>query len=174
MAEPTAIPAAPPTRADLLWVQAAAFGALWGTVEITLGSFLHTLRVPFSGAILGSLSAALLAAHRQMFPVRGSSLAVSLVAALCKSLSPGGIILGPMLGILSEGVVMELLFLPAPRSLVACAAGGAICSVMASVQKVFVSYLVYGGTILELYLALLRKAGEWLGVRGGGWWFCDH
>lgn len=71
-------------------------------MEITLGSFLHTLRLPFSGTSLAAVSAALLVAQRQMLPRRGLSLTTGIVAAVCKSVSPGGVIFGPMVGITVE------------------------------------------------------------------------
>ena len=45
---------------ERFWAYVTAFGALWGSMEITLGSFLHVLRFPFAGILLASISAALL------------------------------------------------------------------------------------------------------------------
>jgi hypothetical protein len=163
-------PAAPPAARDLFWAHAAAFGAFWGTLEITLGSFLHTLRLPFTGALLAALGAGLLVAARQLRPARGGSLAAAGIAALCKSLSPGGVIFGPMVGILLEGALVELALLPAPRARLGAAVAGALAALMAGTQKFVVQFLFYGGTLFELYVALLRRAGEWLGAPDSGFW----
>ncbi|MGC4115652.1 MAG: hypothetical protein QM765_13815 [Myxococcales bacterium] len=157
-------------RSSPFWSTAAAFGALWGSVEITLGSFLHTLKVPFSGAVLAAIGAALLVAERQVAPARGLSLATALIASLCKSLSPGGVILGPMLGISVEGLLVELALLAAPRFAGSAALAGTLAAVWAVFQKVLVGFVLYGGTALELYKAVLKKAGEWLGHSDAGWW----
>jgi len=163
-------PAILETRASPFWATAAAFGALWGTVEITLGSFLHTLKLPFSGALLASLGAALLVAQRQVAPARGLSVATACIAALCKSLSPGGVILGPMLGIGVEGLLVELALLASPKFVGSAALGGMLAAVWAVFQKVLVQFLLYGATAVELYGAVLKKAGEWLGHADAGWW----
>lgn len=159
-------PRARPTR---FWSTAAAFGALWGAVEITLGSFLHTLKLPFSGALLAAIGAGLLVAERQILPARGLSAATAVLAALCKSLSPGGVILGPMVGISVEGLLVEVALLAAPRFVGTAALAGGLTALWAVFQKVIVQILLYGATVLDLYRAVLDKAGEWLGHAGAGW-----
>jgi len=157
-------------RASPFWSTAAAFGALWGTVEITLGSFLHTVRMPFTGAVLATIGAALLIAERQVAPARGLSAATALIAALCKSLSLGGAILGPMVGITVEGLLVEVALLAAPQFLGSAILGGALAAVWAVFQKVIVQFILYGSTAIEVYKAILKKAGEWLGHADAGWW----
>lgn len=154
------------------WAHVTAFGALWGTLEITLGAFLHTLRLPFVGVLLAAASAALLVAQRRLLPRRGLSLATGVVAALCKSLSPGGIILGPMIGITTEALLVELCLLPGRRpSLVPALLAGALCTLWATFQGLVTQYVVFGAKVVELYLAALGLAGRWLGLRPeAGWW----
>lgn len=159
------MPTPPPSR---FWALAASFGALWGAVEITLGSFLHTLKVPFGGALLASLGAALLVAQRQIEPTRGLSVATAAIAALCKSLSPGGVILGPMIGIGVEGLLVELALFVAPRFFGSALLAGTLAALWSAFQKVLVQLVLYGGTALELYEAALRKADDWLGHGGAG------
>ena len=157
--------------ADRFWSQTAAFGALWGGVEITLGSFLHSLRLPFGGVLLAATGALLLVAARQILPQRGSTLAVGVVAALCKSISPGGIILGPMIGIATEALLVELALLVAPRARASAALAGALAALWALSQKLVSQTVFFGGSVLALYLALLRRARDWLHLPGqAGWW----
>jgi hypothetical protein len=148
----------------VFWAYATAFGALWGCLEITLGSFLHALRLPFVGVLLAALATGLLVAQRSLLPRAGLSLATGLVAALCKSISPGGIILGPMLGIGLEALLVELAFLALRRPALAAPLGGALAALWAASQMILTQWVMYGGALLEVYLALLRLAGEWLGL----------
>lgn len=154
------------------WAHVTAFGALWGALEITLGAFLHTLRLPFVGVVLAAASAGLLVAQRHLLARRGLSLATGVVAALCKSLSPGGIILGPMIGITVEALLVELALLGSQRpGLFAALLAGALCSLWAAFQGLLTQYVVFGAGVVELYLAALRLAGRWLGLPvGAGWW----
>jgi hypothetical protein len=156
---------------ERFWAYVTAFGALWGSMEITLGSFLHVLRFPFAGILLASLSAALLVAQRQLMPRRGITLATGVVAALCKSISPGGVILGPMIGIITESLLVELALLVAPRALLPALVGGALCALWSGFQGLVTQYVIYGARIVDLYLAALGKAGDWLGIPPRvGWW----
>ncbi len=152
------------------WPCAAAFGALWGLSETTVGAFLHALHLPFTGVLMASVGAGLLVAQRQAMPRRGLSLATGIVAAACKSMSPGGVILGPMAGILAESVLVEMALLPAPRWLVTALLAGALSALWAAFQKILTHYLLYGGTVLELYLSLLRQAGRMAGIPDSAGW----
>ncbi|MBW2731955.1 MAG: DUF2478 domain-containing protein [Deltaproteobacteria bacterium] len=148
----------------LFWAHITAFGALWGVMEITLGSFLHALRLPFAGVILASLSAALLVAQRQVISLPGVSLMTGLIAALCKSISPGGIILGPIVGITIEALLVETALLLGPRRVTPALLAGALAALWALLQTLLTKLIYYGMELLELYLALLERAGTWLGL----------
>jgi hypothetical protein len=149
------------------WAYAAAFGAAWGALEITVGSFLHSLQMPFTGVLLASVGAAILVAQRQVLPVRGLTLATGLVAAACKSLSPGGVILGPMVGISTEALLVELALFLAPRAVAGAAVGGALAALWALSQKLLGQVLFYGGDMLALYVAALRRVASWVGLERG-------
>ena len=153
------------------WAHVAAFGALWGSIEITLGSFLNTLRIPFGGTLLASLGAMLLVAARQIMPRRGASIATGIVAALCKSISPGGIILGPMIAITVESLLVEVALLVAPRAWASAAAAGVLSAMWSTFQKVISQVVFFGAGVITLYLAALRRARDWLGLPlTAGWW----
>ncbi|RLB55818.1 MAG: hypothetical protein DRI34_10020 [Deltaproteobacteria bacterium] len=158
-------------RLSAFWTRAACFGALWGVGEVTLGAFLHALRLPFAGVLMAALAVIMLVAQRQLYRRRGLSLATGLVAALVKTLSPGGVILGPMAAILVEATLVELCLPAWPGSVVAAMAAGSLCSLWSAFQQLFTQYLLYGRNIIELYLAMLRRASGWLNLpAGAGWW----
>jgi len=157
-------------RSTRFWAHVTAFGAAWGAFEITLGSLLHSLRVPFAGVVLSSLGAAVLVAQRQFLPDRGASLATAAVAALCKSLSPDGLVLGPMSAILMEGLLVEAALLAAPRSVVPAALAGSLCALWSAFQKLISRVVFFGGGVVDLYLGALRAAGKSLGVSSRTGW----
>ncbi|MFH1132500.1 MAG: hypothetical protein V1754_14280 [Pseudomonadota bacterium] len=153
------------------WSNVTAFGALWGAMEITLGSFIHAMRFPFSGSLLAALGAAILVIQRQILPMRGSSLATGFVAAMCKSISPGGIILGPMVAIATEGLLVEIALFFGQRSLLPAIMAGVLCALWSVCQKLLMHYVLYGWKVLELYFAAIVKAGDWMGMSAkAGWW----
>jgi hypothetical protein len=158
-----------PSESARFWAIVAAFGALWGAMEITLGTFLHVLRIPMTGTTLAAIAAALLVAQRQLLPRRGLAISTGIVAAICKSVSPGGLIFGPMIAISVEALLVEVALLLAPRSRPAAALAGSLAVCWATFQKVISQYVYYGGSIVDLYLALIAQGARLVGLdRSGG------
>ncbi|MFW5739661.1 MAG: hypothetical protein ACOC1F_04785 [Myxococcota bacterium] len=153
------------------WGYAATFGALWGAVEITVGSFLHAVRVPLSGVVLAAFGAALLVSLRSLLPVRGVVLAAGAVCAGVKLLSPAGAIVGPMIAILVEAALVELVLLPVGANPVSGATAGAAASLWALCQKLITQTLFYGLPVIGIYQGILQQAEKLLGVeQSGGMW----
>ena len=146
------------------WSTAASFGALWGALEVTVGSFAHALHLPFSGALLGGVAAGLLVAQRQLCPTRGLSLATALVAALLKGFSPAGAILGPMVAIAMEGLLVELVLLPRPTARLSAAAAGAMTVIWSLTQKILMQVVLYGRDIVRLLIEAVERAAASVGA----------
>lgn len=131
------------------WAYVTAFGTLWGGLELTLGTFLHVLRIPKTGLIMTLLSIVLLLAQRQIFSRRGSTICVGIVAACIKCLSPGGIILGPIFGIISEAIVIELCLSACPKNIAAFIMAGGFTLVLSQLQSVIKMWFYYGQDFID-------------------------
>jgi hypothetical protein len=153
------------------WGHAATFGALWGAVEMTAGSFLHALRVPFSGVVLAAVGAALLVTLRTLLSARGLVLAAGIVCAGVKLLSPAGPVLGPMLAILVESALVELALAPVGVNPVSSVVAGALATLWTVVQKLIAQTLLFGMPVLALYRGILLQAERVLHLpaSGGAW-----
>lgn len=53
------------------WIKASVLAGLWAGIEIIAGSFLHNLRIPFSGTILTLISIVLVVGLFQIWPKYG-------------------------------------------------------------------------------------------------------
>lgn len=168
-AEPNHLPQSRPL-AGQFWASATSFGAAWGLLEFTLGSFLHNLRLPMSGQIMALIGIVILLAQRQLSPWRGLSLATGLVAMGCKALSPGGIILGPMLGIPAEALLVELGLLLAPRAWSSALLAGGLAALWPVSQKILTQFIYFGGDLLDLAKALALQAQKSLGLAAQDGW----
>ena len=93
------------------WLKASVIGSIWASVEIILGSFLHNMRIPFTGMILSFISVWLIISFVQVWKDRGLIWRAGIICALMKSISPSAIIMGPMIGIFTEALIMELFIL---------------------------------------------------------------
>ena len=92
-------------------VTMAVFGTLWGLSEMTLGTVLKSLNIPLSGVVLSTVGLVIALVGRVLVPRRGSTLFIGVIATLLKLFSLGGVIIGPMIGIMSEALVAEVLSL---------------------------------------------------------------
>ena len=89
-------------------VTLAVFGTLWGVVEISLGSVLHAINIPMTGLVLAAVGLMIALIGRFFVPKRGSTIFVGVIATILKLFSIGAIIVGPMIGILAEALIAEL------------------------------------------------------------------
>lgn len=147
---------------QLVWLKAAVLGSLWASVEIILGSFLHNLRIPFSGSSLAFIAVWLLIAFSQQWKDKGLIWRAGLIAALMKSLSPSAVILGPMIGIFTEALIIDLIIRLLGRNPVAYIIAGALAVLSALVHKVVNLLVLYGFDLVKVLDALFQFAQQTL------------
>lgn len=150
-------------RLSETWLKAAVVGSLWASFEIIIGSFLHNLRIPFAGTMLSFASVGLIIAFVQVWKNRGLILYAGLIAALLKSMSPSAIILGPMIGIFSEAVILELFLLLLGRNLLGYLVAGALAVLSALIHKIISLLVTYGFDLViiidQLYKYIIKQVG---------------
>jgi hypothetical protein len=153
------------------WGYAATFGALWGAVEITAGSFLHAIKLPFSGVVLAGIGAALLVSLRTLLPARGIVLTAGAVCAGIKLLSPAGAVVGPTAAILVESMLVEISLAPSGANALSGGLAGALSAFWAVAQKLITQTLFFGMPVIGIYQGVLRQAERWLHLpaSGGAW-----
>lgn len=143
-----------------LWSRAAALGSLWAALEITAGSLLHNLRIPFAGAALASAGVLLMTTALQRWPAPGLVWRAGLIAALMKSISPSAIILGPMVGIFTESMILFLVISLLGRGLPGCLLGGGLAVSWTLAQKILSLLITYGLDFIALYEGVVRFAAK--------------
>lgn len=146
-----------------IWVLATAPATLWAAQEIILGSFMHNLRIPFSGSILTFFSIGLIAGFLQIWPYKGLIWRAGLIAALLKSVSPSHIILGPMIGIMTEALLMEMSVRLLSQGIPGLMLGGILSMNASLLHKIVNLLIMYGWNIAGVYLNLFR----WLAKQTG-------
>lgn len=148
-------------------VTIAVFGALWGAVEISMGTVLKTLRLPFIGAFLAAIGLTVLLVARLFVPRRGSTLFIGVIATLIKLFSIGGVVIGPMIGILTEALLAEIVLSAAgkPRRLAFMAAGMLGVS-WTMIQPFFTGLILFGRDTFEVWLDLMNQGSRILGLEG--------
>ena len=147
---------------DLAYI--GIFGALWGVSETSLGSVLHALRVPLTGTVLAAFGMTIALTGRWFVPRRGSVLFIGLVTALLKMLSVGGTVLNPMIAIVVEGLLAELVLMAGRHDRVTFGAAGAVACAWPLVHPFLTGAIVAGQGFLVVYANMLRNGARMLGV----------
>lgn len=143
----------------------AVFGTIWGIVEISLGSVFHAIKLPLTGTIMAAFGLYIAITGRLFVPIRGSTLFVGAVAMVLKLFSLGSILLGPMVGILMEALIVELVlsFAKAPSRWVFVLAGstGVLWTLL---HPFFTGLLLFGREPIAMWLDLLDEGTQLLGI----------
>lgn len=143
----------------------AVFGTLWGLVEISLGSVLKTLNIPMSGVVLAAIGLTVALTGRVFVPRRGSTLFIGVIAMLLKLFTLGGVVVGPMIGILTEAIAAEVILslMGRPRRLGFILAG-ALGVAWVLVQPLITGPILFGRTLFTVWLDLLDRGAQLLGL----------
>lgn len=151
---------------DLVYL--GLFGAIWGALEVSLGSYLHVLRVPFVGTLMTALGITIALVGRAFVAKRGSVLYIGVVAALLKAFSLGGIVINPMLAIVVESALAEAGLWPSrhPRRSTYVLAGALAVS-WDFFHQFFTQGLLAGRGIFTVYEWTLTQGAELLGLDAG-------
>jgi hypothetical protein len=146
-------------------VTMAVFGALWGVVEIGLGSVFHAFKIPLTGLILTVLGVLVALIGRIFVSQRGSTFFIGVIAMVLKLFSIGSIIIGPMIAILAEALVAELILdiFPGPTrlSFILAAAGAAIWTL---IQPFVTGLLLFGRGLFSIWLDTIDQGSRLFGL----------
>jgi ABC-type thiamin/hydroxymethylpyrimidine transport system permease subunit len=151
-------------------VYIAIFGAIWGALELTLGSYLHVIFPPLAdtflvGVIMASLGVVVALIGRLFVPKPGSVLMIGIVAATLKMIGIGGVKLGPMAAILAESLLMELGLLvarqPTRRAFIFA---GALATTWNFFHKFIMMWLLFGEGVYEVYVGMVQQGASLLRI----------
>lgn len=146
------------------WTHAALFGALWGVLELSLGTVLHLGRVPLKGLLMGSLGLLCLVALRRLQPRPGVCLIAGFVAVFLKVFAMGGLYPGPLIGIAGEAIAVETAFLLTRSRSPGAVVGGAVALALGPLQKLAMTWLVAGPEAVQAMVRAVREAALRIGI----------
>ena len=152
------------------WLKASIIGTIWAASEIILGSFLHNLRVPFSGTILTTIAVVLLISVSFVWKEKGIFWRAGLICALMKTLSPSAVIFGPMIAIFTESLLLEGAVRILGRSYLGFIVGSVLAVSWTFVQKTINFLIFYGFNIVEVYKSLTIFAEKQLSLNFEIFW----
>ena len=152
------------------WIKASIIGTIWAAAEIVLGSFLHNLRVPFSGNMLTAIALVILIAVSYRWREKGLYWRAGLICALMKAMSPSAIIFGPMTAIIAESILLEVSVRIFGRTVPGYIVGSMLAMSWNLFQKVFNMIIFYGGNLVEIYSGITGWAEKQLNLSFDAFW----
>ncbi len=140
------------------WIKASVIGTIWAASEIVFGSFLHNLKIPFSGNILTAIGLIILISSAFLWNVKGVLWRAGLICAVMKTMSPSAVIFGPMIAILTEAILLEISILFLGKTYLGFIIGAILAMSWNLVQKIISYIIFYGWNIIEIYKGLIKIA----------------
>ena len=147
------------------WIKASIIGTIWAASEIVLGSFLHNLRIPFSGNILTAIGLIILISISYIWSEKGLFWRAGLICAVMKTMSPSAVIFGPMIAIFAESVLLELSVRLLGKTIPGYAVGAMLAMSWNLFQKIGSYIIYYGSNIIDVYTNLLQMAQRQLKIQ---------
>jgi len=147
------------------WIKASITGTIWAASEIVLGSFLHNLRIPFSGNILTAIGLVILISISYIWTERGLFWRAGIICALMKTMSPSAVIFGPMIAIFSEALLLEFSVRLLGRTMAGFLIGSMLAMSWNLFQKIANYIIYYGANIIEVYNNLIKLAQKQLNIQ---------
>jgi nucleoside-triphosphatase THEP1/uncharacterized protein YneF (UPF0154 family) len=147
------------------WIKASIIGTIWAASEIVLGSFLHNLKVPFSGNILTAIGLIILISISYTWTEKGLFWRAGLICALMKTMSPSAVIFGPMIAIFCEALLLEFSVRLLGRTIAGYLIGAMLAMSWNLFQKIVNYIIFYGSNIIEVYTNLLKLAQKQLNIQ---------
>ncbi len=158
------------TQLSEKWIKASILGTIWASSEIVLGSFLHNLRVPFSGNVLTAIGLVILISASYKWKEHGLFWRAGVICALLKTLSPSAVIFGPFVAIISEAMLLELSVRVLGRTIPGIIIGSILAMSWNLIYKVFKMILYYGNNIIDIYTDLMLFVEKQVGLQFNAVW----
>ncbi len=151
-------------------VYVAIFGAIWGALELTLGSYLHVIFPPLAdtflvGLIMASLGAVVALVGYHFVPRTGAVFMIGVITAVLKMISLGGVKAGPLVAILAESLLMELgLYVARKPRRWGFVLAGVLAVSWNFFHKFIMMYILFGKGVYEVYAGMVQEGAGLLRI----------
>jgi ABC-type thiamin/hydroxymethylpyrimidine transport system permease subunit len=153
-----------PTQEELF--RTAVFGVLWGIVEITIGTVLHSAKIPFRGTIISLIVVCLITCGRNFAGYRGATLTMGAIAASLKILAGTGFNITPFAAIIFEALTAEIIFSAFGYRKVSALLTGAFVMLYTLSHGFIMQGIFLGFDVYKIYVRIIRELSSILHIDG--------
>jgi hypothetical protein len=136
------------------------FGALWGLMEISLGTLVKGLRIPMGGAMLTAVACLIFLTGRYFIRRKFSILIMGGIAATIKVFSVGTVIAGPFMAILIEACIAEILILFLGINRLSFILTSMVLVIYTIIHPFISQGIIFGANIYKVYLETIQKVAD--------------
>lgn len=147
-------------------ITTALFSAMWGVIEVSLGTLLHASKIPFRGTLLTIIAVILITLSRSFNNYKGSILVISSVAATLKLITLPGFNITPFIAILMQGMIAEIIFSIFKYNLVSALLTGASIMIYTLAHGLIMQGVFFGLGIYNIYIDILNSIGKAINYKG--------
>ncbi|MFC2131739.1 hypothetical protein ACFLSQ_09915, partial [Bacteroidota bacterium] len=141
----------------------ALFGAIWGIVELSLGTSLHLMKIPFRGIILSTFAIIVLTSAKPFVPYKGSLVLIGAITATFKAMSIGFVIT-PVMAIFFEGLIAEIIFMAFRFNAISSIFTGISIMLYTLMHGLISQAFFFGLNIYRIYFETLSKTLNFINV----------
>ncbi|HSL90671.1 MAG TPA: hypothetical protein VK870_15310 [Ignavibacteriaceae bacterium] len=147
-------------------ITTALFGALWGVIEVFLGTILHASKIPFRGTALTIIAVVLITTSRSFINYKGSMIAISAVAATLKLITLPGFNITPFIAIIMQGIIAEIVFSFINYNFITSLFAGSSIMLYTLIHSLIMQGIFFGLGIYNVYIDLLNSIGKAINYDG--------
>ncbi len=147
-------------------ITTALFGALWGVIEVFLGTILHASKIPFRGTALTIIAVVLITTSRSFINYKGSMIAISAVAATLKLITLPGFNITPFIAIMMQGIIAEIVFSFFNYNFISSLFAGSSIMLYTLIHSLIMQGIFFGLGIYNVYIELLNSIGRAINYDG--------
>jgi len=148
------------------FISTALFGALWGIIEISLGTILHATKIPFRGTALTIIAVVLITISRSFINYKGSIIAISSVVASIKLITLPGFNITPFIAIMMEGFIGEIIFSTLSYNFISSLLAGLSIMIYTLLHSLIMQGIFFGLGIYNVYLGIMNSIGKAINYDG--------
>ncbi len=155
------------------WKTIGLFGGGSGALEMSLGTVIHTVKLPLGGLAMAGTQAGILTVAAEKLGDKPRLVWISVIASGLKAFSPSGQKVRPMIAILMQGWLFSLAVRSLGWNRISVGVGGFLVGAWAIGQGILLQWLLVGKAFETAFDSVVKSIGKSFKISIPGLWVCS-